>query len=236
MPFIQVENLVKSYPRRGEPSGADGRTNRSAGLGQTVLNELSFSMESNEFTALFGASGSGKSTLLHILGGLDGDFQGRVTVDGLELSGAGDRELSGLRGHTVGFVLQSPFFLSYLDALQNIVRASRFGSRPADETRARTLLEDVGLKDFAHRFPDELSGGQLQRLALARAMASEPKLLLLDEPTGNLDLETAENLVRLLSRFHEAGGTLLVATHDERVARACRRRLVLQDGRIGEAL
>lgn len=197
-----------------------------------VLSGLDLHVERGEFAAVLGPSGCGKSTLLNLVGGLDRHYRGSIRVCGRYLEKLKDRELSGLRGARIGFVFQTPVFLSHLRCRANLAFAARFAGADVDPARLDLLLSRVGLESLAQSLPDELSGGQLQRLAVARALAGSPELLLLDEPTGNLDRSCGAALIELLGELHRDGVTLLVVTHDEGVADAADRALELTDGRL----
>lgn len=180
--------------------------------------------------ALLGPSGSGKTTLLNILGALDPDFEGEVTVAGTTLRGLDDGALSSFRNRTLGFIFQSYNLLGHLSARDNVLLPARFSDEAADPERAQAVLARVGLGDKAHRFPATLSGGERQRVAIARALYHRPKLVLCDEPTDNLDRETGAAVLDLFADLTAAGIALLVATHDEEIARSAHRVLELRGG------
>jgi predicted ABC-type transport system involved in lysophospholipase L1 biosynthesis ATPase subunit len=200
-----------------------------------VLQGVDLTVVAGSVTAIVGASGAGKSTLLHLLGGLDAPTAGDVLFEGVSLQGmaAGDR--ARLRNERVGFIFQSYNLLPELDALENVCLPGLLGrARPADlAERGRQLLAAVGLADRAEHRPTELSGGEQQRVAIARALTNRPRLLLADEPTGNLDSKTSGAILDLLWRLHaEFGTTMVLVTHDEHVARRAERVLEIRDGRI----
>jgi putative ABC transport system ATP-binding protein len=201
---------------------------------QLVLRGLSLQVQAGELLALVGRSGSGKSTLLHILGGLDRRYRGRVTVLGCDLATLDERRLARFRNREVGFVFQSFNLLDHLTARQNVALPSYFYDGPAVEVEARALgaLARVGMSDKADAYPHQLSGGQKQRVAVARALFHQPALLLCDEPTGNLDSETGQQMIELFQRMHADGQTLVIVTHEERVSAIATRVARLQDGRI----
>ncbi len=191
-----------------------------------VIRDLDLVVESGEMVAVVGPSGVGKSTLLHLIGLLDRPEQGRVVLDGVltdDLDGAARAEI---RNRVIGFVFQHHHLLDELDALDNValpLRISGEGSRVARE-RAAALLDSVGLAERSSHFPDQLSGGEQQRVSVARALAMGPKLLLADEPTGNLDRENAERLFELVTELHlKVGLTSIIVTHNEEMARRCDR-------------
>jgi putative ABC transport system ATP-binding protein len=186
----------------------------------------------DEFVALLGPSGSGKSTLLGIVGGLDTGFEGSLRLFGTPTQGLADRALSRLRGARLGFVFQAFFLLEHLTVLDNVLVPSLFVSRSDARQAALSALRRVGLQDRADDRVDTLSGGQRQRVAIARAIAHKPALLLCDEPTGNLDSETAATIVDLFASLHRDGTAVVCATHEERVARVATTLVRLREGRI----
>jgi ABC-type lipoprotein export system ATPase subunit len=202
-----------------------------------VLRGLSLELHSGEFVALRGASGSGKSTLLHLLGGLDLPDGGTILFTGEPINRWSPGRLAHFRNHQVGFVFQAYHLLPELDALENVCLPARIARAPASDAvdRARALLTRVGLaKRLDHR-PAELSGGEQQRVAIARALMNQPRLILADEPTGNLDSHSGADIMELLcSLQRERQMTLLLATHDNRVASRAPRRLELMDGLLRE--
>ncbi len=201
---------------------------------QPVLRGVSLCVEPGELVALVGRSGSGKSTLLHILGGLDRRFSGRAEVLGHDLQALDDARLSRFRNTEVGFVFQSFNLLDHLSVTENVALPAYFGDGPSAESRRRAhdALGRVGVMELANKRPAELSGGQKQRVAIARALYASPKLLLADEPTGNLDSETGAEIIRLFKELNAAGLTMLLVTHEERVSQAASRVLKLDDGRL----
>jgi lipoprotein-releasing system ATP-binding protein len=221
MSFLVARGIVKSYPV-GDTS-------------LTVLRDLDLQVEAGEMVAIVGASGVGKSTLLHVLGGLDRVDQGHITIDGASLTTLDDAAVVRFRNHRVGFVFQFHHLLPEFTALENaempmrIARISMVEARP----RAEELLRRVGLGErLAHR-PGMLSGGEQQRVAVARALIMRPAVLLADEPTGDLDEQTADALHGLLRDMHQGYGlTSIIATHNPRLAAACDRMLRLEGGRL----
>ncbi len=200
-----------------------------------VLDGLSLDMEQGDFVAVVGPSGSGKSTLLHLLGGLDVHYQGEVEVAGVKLSGLKEPALARFRNEHVGFVFQSFHLIPNLSAVENVLMPSHFGAAPVDaHQRAEALLDRVGLLAKKDRTPVRLSGGERQRVAIARALFTGPKLLLCDEPTGNLDAATGAGVIALFEELHREGLTLLAVTHEERMSSAARRVLRLKEGRLVE--
>lgn len=201
----------------------------------TVLRGVNLTIRRGDFLALRGASGAGKSTLLHLLGGLDEPSAGRVVIDGINLGSMPPRELARVRNRRFGFVFQAYHLLPELDALENVCVPARLARMAIEEAtqRGRTLLERVGLGHRMDHQPNELSGGEQQRVAIARALMNEPELLFADEPTGNLDSHTGEEIISLLCELQaERQATLVIATHDARVAARAPRVVELVDGQI----
>jgi putative ABC transport system ATP-binding protein len=210
---------------------------RDGGREIPVLRGVDLEVGGGELVAIVGASGSGKSTLLHVAGGLDRDFRGRVEVRGNDLARLSPRELARLRNDTIGFVFQSFNLLPGLSALENVMLPGMLRERteePPGAVRARAVdaLIKVGLADRAAAPPARLSGGERQRVAIARALFARPRVLLADEPTGNLDAATGEEIIRLFTELAEGGMAVLVVTHEERVSRAAGRILQLREGRL----
>ena len=206
---------------------------------QPVLRGVSLSVAAGELVSLTGRSGSGKSTLLHIAGGLDRRYQGKAAVLGVDLAALSDGALSRFRNEKVGFVFQGFHLLDHLNCVENVMlphwfaRAKEKGAeQPQPEQRAKEALDRVGIAEHANKQPGALSGGQKQRVAIARALFHRPQLLLADEPTGNLDSETGQRIIELFQDLNREGLTLLVVTHEERVSRAARRVIRMDDGRL----
>jgi len=221
MPFVTVESLNKYY---------------RVGTQQIhVLRDLSLSVESGEMVAIVGASGVGKSTLLHTLGGLDRVDSGTIRIQDHQLASMSDATLVEFRNHNVGFVFQFHHLLPEFDALENVEMPMRIARQPLPTARERAsaLLTRVGLAERLHHRPNMLSGGEQQRVAVARALVMKPALLLADEPTGDLDETTADSLHALLREMHaEYGLTSVIATHNPRLAAACDRTLRLELGQL----
>jgi ABC-type lipoprotein export system ATPase subunit len=200
-----------------------------------VLRGVSLELDRGDFVALRGASGAGKSTLLHLLGGLDTPSSGEVELHGRNLASLARTELARLRNQRVGFIFQAYYLLPELDALENVCLPARMARKPAAPTaaRGRDLLARVGLKERIEHKPYELSGGEQQRVAIARALINEPELILADEPTGNLDSHTGEEIIALLLALRtEQKTTLVMATHDMKVASRAPRVIELVDGQV----
>ena len=221
MAFVEVKALQKSYPV------GDGSV--------SVLRELDLSIEAGEMVGIVGASGVGKSTLLHVLGGLDRFDSGHIRIGSIDLPGLSDTELVTFRNRHIGFVFQFHHLLQEFDAVENAEMPLRIARVPAVEARnrARLLLEQVGLSDRLRHRPGMLSGGEQQRGAIARALVTQPDLLLADEPTGDLDEATAQRFHELLQKMHkECMLTSVIATHNARLAAGCDRVLRLAEGRL----
>ncbi len=218
--MIEVRDLEKIY-QMGEETVA-------------ALAGVSLTIERGEHVAITGASGSGKSTLMNLLGGLDRPTRGTFRFDGEDVGGFNDDELADFRNRRIGFVFQSFQLLPRLSALQNVELPMVYAGLPPAErrTRAAALLERVGLGARTGHRPTQMSGGQQQRVAIARALANSPDLLLADEPTGALDSQTGQDVLALFRELNAEGLTLLIVTHDAKVADQARRRIVFSDGLI----
>ncbi|MBE7480434.1 MAG: ABC transporter ATP-binding protein [Polyangiaceae bacterium] len=199
-----------------------------------AVDDVSLSVQKGEVVLIFGPSGCGKSTLLALLGGLDRAYSGSLELFGRDVSRLSDTELSQLRGERIGFVFQAFHLLGHLSVLENVMAPALFSrDERSVETRAREVLERVGLGDRAGSRPAELSGGQRQRVAIARALLHQPTLLLCDEPTGNLDRKTGEQIIDLFADLHaDLGTTILIVTHEDRLARLAHRTLDMLDGKL----
>jgi len=211
------------------------RVYRTEAVPVRALTSVEIDIAAGEFVSLSGPSGSGKSTLLNLIGGLDRPSDGEVIVDGVALRGLNEAQLADLRLTKIGFVFQAYNLIPVLSARENVEFIMQLQGVGARERRSRALaiLDSLGIADLANRRPGELSGGQQQRVAVARAVVTEPKLLLADEPSANLDSTTTETLLELLRRINvERGVTIVTATHDPIVMRYARRRVQLKDGRI----
>ncbi|MEM9597137.1 MAG: ABC transporter ATP-binding protein [Acidobacteriota bacterium] len=210
------------------------KTYRTDMVQTRALDHLSLTVEAGEFVAVSGPSGSGKTTFLNVTGLLDSFDDGRYLLDGHDVSRLGDVEQSAIRNAKIGFVFQGFNLIPDLDVFDNVDVPLRYRGLPAKERRRRIEkgLEEVGLAGRARHLPSQLSGGQQQRVAIARALAGDPKLILADEPTGNLDSATAHEIMELLQEVNSAGTTILMVTHDPGCAAQAHRQVHLMDGRL----
>ncbi len=217
---IRIEGLHKSYET-------------SAGL-FPALKEVSLSIAGGEFVAIMGPSGSGKSTFMNILGCLDKPSAGRYVLDGRSVAGLGKDELALLRNRTIGFVFQGFNLLPRMSLLENVALPLIYCGveRGERHRRAHDLLARVGLGSYAASMPNKISGGQQQRVAIARALVNRPRLILADEPTGNLDSQTGEEIMALFEELNRDGITIVLVTHEEDIARHAKRKVRFFDGRI----
>jgi putative ABC transport system ATP-binding protein len=218
--MIELSDITKTY-RMGE-------------VDFTVLSGVSLSVRRGELIAIMGPSGSGKSTIMNIIGCLDRPTSGSYRFEDREISAMSDNELASIRNVKIGFVFQTFNLLARFSALKNVEVPLIYGGVPARlrKERAVPMLEKVGLADRLHHKPTELSGGQQQRVAVARALVNNPALLLADEPTGNLDSRSGEEILKILTGLNEQGVTVIIVTHDQSVAARCRRIVNVKDGQI----
>lgn len=210
---------------------------------QTILKGISLDIKEGEMVSIMGPSGSGKSSLLNILGLLDGMYEGEYLLDGINVADLTEKEQAGLRGEKIGFVFQSFHLLKDMTALDNVKMAlilanerksmkQRMGKKEMIQ-KSQYMLERLGMKDHMDQRASELSGGQQQRVAIARALVNEPSVLLADEPTGALDQKNGETLLELLSEIHGDGNSIVMVTHDPKVASVAERQIYIKDGKIG---
>jgi putative ABC transport system ATP-binding protein len=210
------------------------KTYQTGDIKVEALKDLNLKIEKGEFAVICGASGSGKTTLLNIIGGIDKPTSGEIIVFNEELSLKDEDFLSDYRCNSVGFVFQAYNLVSTLTVAENVAFPMEWIRKPADRVRKRVeeLMETVGLEHRADHFPFQLSGGEQQRVAFARALANDPPLLLVDEPTGNLDSKTSLKVIQILQKLKDDGKTVIVATHDERILALAEQKLLLEDGRL----
>jgi len=219
-PVIQLENVFRTYT-----------------MGDQVLNALDgvdLEISRNEYIAIIGASGSGKSTMMNIIGCLDKVSKGEYLLNGTNVGDMSETELAQARNREIGFVFQSFNLLSRASALKNVMQPLVYrGIARAERKRIATeALERVGLGDRMHHLPNELSGGQRQRVAISRALVGKPAILLADEPTGNLDSKTSQEIMALIDELHKEGQTIIMVTHEPDIARHCERVIQLEDGKV----
>ena len=196
-----------------------------------ALSHINLSVEKNDWLAVMGPSGSGKTTLMNIIGCMDHATSGTVILDGLDLTNVSDKELTEIRRDKIGIVFQQFHLIPYLTAVENIMAAQYYHSIP-DKDEALQALDRVGLKDRAEHLPSQLSGGEQQRVCIARALINHPALLLADEPTGNLDEKNEYLVMDIFEKLHNAGSSIIVVTHDPEVGDEAERMIVLEHGRI----
>lgn len=218
--MIQVSHLTKIY--------------KTDGAETLALDNVSFKVKKGESVAIMGPSGSGKSTLMHVLGALDSPTSGEYFLDGEEIGKLTDDKLAEIRNKMVGFIFQSYNLLPRTTALKNVMLPMLYAGIPKEqrEEKATKLLEEVGLSDRINYLSNQLSGGQQQRVAIARALVMNPKILLADEPTGNLASVQGEEIMAIFKKLNKAGNTILMITHEPEIAKYAKRTIHLKDGRI----
>ena len=206
---------------------------RSGSESLTILHQLDLTIHDNEFVSIVGPSGSGKSTLLGLIAGLDAPTSGEILIDGQDVTTMSEDALAELRGLKIGFVFQSFHLIPSLTAFENVLVPMEIAGRRDASDRARQLLEDVDLVARAHHYPSQLSGGEQQRVSIARAFANDPSIILADEPTGNLDSRNGQHVFDLMVGMNRRrGATLVLVTHDHELAGLADRRIALRDGRV----
>lgn len=218
--LIKINNINKNYVN-----------------GENILNVLkniSFTVEEGDFLAIMGSSGSGKSTMMNILACLDKEYKGEYILEDKNILTLSQNELSDIRNKKIGFIFQNFNLLPRLNAIENVALPLVYSkiSKKEREEKAFQLLEMVGLKDRIFHKPNELSGGQKQRVAIARALANDPKLILADEPTGNLDSKSEEEIINILLNLNKEGKTIVIVTHEENIGNIAKRKLIFKDGEI----
>lgn len=220
--LIECRDLVKTYTMGDQMVRA--------------LDGVSLDIEAGDYVAIMGASGSGKSTLMNLMGALDRPTAGSLRIAGEELAGLDADRLAAFRNRTIGFVFQQFNLLPRTTALENAALPLVYAGVPAEERRRRALsrLEQVGLGERVDHHPSQLSGGQQQRVAIARSLVNDPKILLADEPTGALDSQTSEDIMRIFDTLNREGITIILVTHEQEVAEHARRQIVFRDGQILE--
>lgn len=216
--MIELKNVSKMYQRGVEKVHA--------------VENISLSIDEGEFVSFVGSSGSGKTTLLNMMGCVDKPTSGVIKLDGVETSSLKDSELTKIRSSKIGFVFQQFFLLPTLTALENVEVPTLFTPQNRHNGKAKELLNLVGLKDRMNHLPSHLSGGEMQRVAIARALINGPKIILADEPTGNLDSHNAQVILELLKKLNQQGITIIVVTHNLELAKSAKRILSLKDGQI----
>ncbi len=219
-PVLKAQNVWKIYDM-----GADKIE---------ALKDVSLEIFKGEFVAIVGKSGSGKSTLMHILGLLDSPSQGKVVLNGVDTRGMSEKQLAQVRNNEIGFVFQSFNLLQRTTVLDNVILPLKYSKVPSSEweKKAREMIELVGLTDRIKNRSNELSGGQKQRVAIARAMVNNPSIILADEPTGNLDSKTGDEIINNFRKLNESGKTIILVTHDDELAEIAKRKIILKDGSV----
>lgn len=221
--LIEVKNVTKVY-NKGKPNELK------------VLKGIDLKIKKGDLMVVFGPSGCGKSTLLHIIGCLDRPTKGKVYIEGKDVSMLSDDSLALIRRKKIGFVFQQENLIHAFTALENVEMPMRIANIEKDKTRKRAveLLESVGLGKRLHHFPNQLSGGELQRVAVARSLANRPSIILADEPTGDLDSKTGQEIINLMLELNKKGNTFVIITHDPSIAKSAKRMVKIEDGKILE--
>ena len=223
--MIEIKNATKLYPAK------ESRAAKDLAASIHALDHISLNVAPGEWVSIMGPSGSGKSTLVNLIGCLDRPSSGEIWLHGENVAGISSADLNRVRAEKIGFIFQQFHLIPFLTAVENVMLAQYFHSM-TDEQEAIDALTRVGLGDRAHHLPSQLSGGEQQRVCIARALINDPKIILADEPTGNLDAQNEEVVLRLLREFHQQGRTIVMVTHDPVVARLADRRIELHHGKI----
>ena len=218
-PVIELRNVSKTYCKTGVPVNALKKTN--------------LKINKEESIAIMGPSGSGKSTMLHMIGCLDKPTSGKVLINGMDISKMGDNDIARIRRKTIGFIFQFFNLIPNFTAVKNVELPMIFSKFPDREKRAKELLESVGLGHRINHYPSQMSGGEIQRVSIARAMSNEPDIILADEPTGNLDSKSGKEILEILKKLNkEKGVTLVIVTHDKSIASHFKELVYIKDGEI----
>lgn len=227
--MIEIKDVTKLYPAKEAGNGANGSGKENGSI--HALDHISLHVTKGEWLSIMGPSGSGKSSLVNLIGCLDQPTAGEIWIDGQNVAGISSSDLNRVRAEKIGFIFQQFHLIPFLTAVENVMLAQYFHSM-TDEKEAAEALARVGLGDRARHLPSQLSGGEQQRVCIARALINDPRIILADEPTGNLDAQNEEIVLRLLREFHQQGRTIVMVTHDPVVARLADRRIELHHGRI----
>ncbi|KMQ49407.1 Cell division transporter, ATP-binding protein FtsE [Chitinispirillum alkaliphilum] len=216
--IIELKNISKIYTRGSERVHA--------------VEQASFSIEKGEYVSIMGPSGSGKTTLLNMVGCLDRPTSGSLTINSVEISGMEEKDLVKVRKESIGFVFQQFFLIPTLSVKQNVQLPVLFAGKKTDDRKARELLELVGLGNRLDHLPSQLSGGEMQRVAIARSLINDPPILLADEPTGNLDSKNAANIMNIFEKLNSEGLTIIIVTHNPELVQHCTKAVHIEDGKI----
>ena len=218
MDIVTVNDLTKIYKQGTDEVHA--------------VDHVSFSVKKGEFVAIIGQSGSGKTTLLNLIGGIEHPTSGKVEIDGVDIHAIDDNALARIRRQKIGYIFQDFNLIPILSASENIIMPLLLDSKKVDKAELKSLAEFLGIEHRLNHLPSQMSGGQKQRVAIARALINHPSIILADEPTGNLDKKTADEIMQLLTEINDRGNTVLLVTHEEKYANMCSRKIVLSDGCI----
>lgn len=221
MDTVVVKNLTKIFKQ-----GADE---------VRAVNNVSFTIKKGEMVAIVGQSGSGKTTLLNLIGGIEKPTSGSVEIDGVAIHSADDMQISKIRRQKIGYIFQDFNLIPILTAEENIIMPLLLDSKKVNKKQLHSISEFLGISNRLKHLPSEMSGGQKQRVAIARALINQPSIILADEPTGNLDKKTADEIMRLLVEINRIGNTVILVTHEQKYANLCRRKLYIRDGVVSEA-